>query len=205
MQSDIEHMFVVISEREFLGAYSTCFSQQMHNRIVCTCLPFLQSGFSNVSSNSLPRQMRSRIGCTYIPFLQSVFSNEISNYLREQMNSHIGHIYAIFPLSEFSNVSSNGMPEQMHSRIGCTYIPFFQSVFSNVSSNVIWKKSSNVVMDSFNSSISSELTSIRDGAVLLSPLARRVQCSRPRFIISMGMVRRKALDLWGLELLWAKQ
>ena len=39
-------------------------------------------------------------------------------------------------------------------------------------------------MDSLISSISSELTSICDGAALLSPLARRVQCSRPRFIIS---------------------
>ena len=42
-------------------------------------------------------------------------------------------------------------------------------------------------MDGFNSTNSSELTSIRDGAALLSPLARRVQCSRPRFIIS-GML-----------------
>ena len=57
-------------------------------------------------------------------------------------------------------------------------------VFRFKSLVLIWKKSSNVVMDGFNSSISSELTSIRDGAVLLSPLARRVQCSRPRFIIS---------------------
>ena len=49
---------------------------------------------------------------------------------------------------------------------------------------MIWKKWSNVVMDSLISSISSELTRFVMGRCLLSPLARRVQCSRPRFIIS---------------------
>ena len=53
---------------------------------------------------------------------------------------------------------------------------------------LIWKKWSNVVMGSLISSISSELTSICDGAALLNPLARRGQWARPRFIISVEIV-----------------
>ena len=71
----------------------------------------LQSGFSNVFSNSLLEQMRSHIGCICKTSLQNEFSCVASNCPPKQMQNHIGCIYAAFLRSVLINGPSIELPE----------------------------------------------------------------------------------------------
>ena len=47
--------------------------EQLHSRIGCIYMIFLQSEFSSVSSNCLPVQMQNHIGCIYVAAFLYVF------------------------------------------------------------------------------------------------------------------------------------
>ena len=81
---------------EFSYVASNGLPQQMHSRIDCICVVFLQSEFLYVASNYLPELMRSHIGCNRTFFLQSVFSNVFPNARHEHLQSHISCICALF-------------------------------------------------------------------------------------------------------------
>ena len=73
-------------------------------------------------------------GCTCLTFLHSAFSNVSSNYQRQRMHNHIGCICLTFLRCGFSNGSSKCLPGRMHSDTGCICLAFHHCVLSNGSS-----------------------------------------------------------------------
>ena len=149
------HLYVFFNCLLKLSAWTDAKSHWLH------LYAFLQSEFSNVSSNCLPVQMQSRIGCicmlfqmspqivcptrckvefiAFVCFSQVTFQMCLpvsSDCLPEQMQSRIYCICMLFS-SDYSNVSPNCLPVQMHSSIGCICAFFLQSEFLNVSSNCL--------------------------------------------------------------------
>ena len=96
---------------EFFGVSSKHSTKQMHSCNGCIYMISPHSFNSQMYHQITCLNRSIVILITFIWFLQSEFSNVSSNGLLEQMHSGIVCICTTFRLSDFSNVSSNGQLE----------------------------------------------------------------------------------------------
>ena len=75
----------------FLNVSSSCLLEQMHSRIVCICMLFLQSEFSNAFSKRVSKQRQS-----HTAFIRA----SLSCY-PENIRTHIGHTCNFFASVSF--------------------------------------------------------------------------------------------------------
>ena len=85
--------------------FPDCLLEKMHSYIGCICLTFLDSAFSNISSNGMPAGRKSHTVCICSSFLHCAFSNVSSKCLFEKKHSYIDCICLSFLHCKFLNES----------------------------------------------------------------------------------------------------